>query len=75
VTSRSDAYQLERTGRSEYAELEDRIQRALERVRARTTELGTMPYTPSTPANWTSPAPTTVAEALDRLAVGGGPPF
>lgn len=25
-------------------------------------------YTPSTPADWTSPAPTTISEAIDRLA-------
>jgi hypothetical protein len=29
-------------------------------------------YTPTTPANWVPPLPTTVGEALDRLAAAGG---
>jgi len=29
---------------------------------------GTVSYTPATPSNWNSPAPTTIEDALDRLA-------
>lgn len=32
-------------------------------------------YTPANAGDWTAPLPTTVADALDRLAVGGGPPW
>jgi hypothetical protein len=31
-------------------------------------------YTPSTLGDWATPAPTTVQQALDRLAAGGSPP-
>lgn len=44
------------------------LRRALDAVGQRTAELGTMPYAAGTPASWASPAPTTVASALDRLA-------
>jgi hypothetical protein len=35
-------------------------------------EATVIPYTPGSPANWPSPNPTTVAQALDDLAKGGG---
>lgn len=38
-------------------------------IRADTGSIGTIFYTPSTASNWSSPAPTTIGEALDRIAV------
>ena len=54
------------------------MRRALDAVGARTAQLGTMPYQAGSAASWAAPAPTTVAQALDRLAaqlaaVGGVP--
>jgi len=34
-------------------------------------EASVIPYTPSTPGNWPSPTPGTVAQALDDLSAGG----
>lgn len=69
--TRSNAFTLER-GASNIEALESNVQRALEGVRAHTGELATSAqanaYTAGTSGNWTAPAPTTHAEAIDRLA-------
>lgn len=44
------------------------LRRALDAVGERTAAIGEGPYTPATAADWASPAPTTIADALDRLA-------
>lgn len=58
------------------AALQGDVERALVGVRADITAAST--YAPGDPASWASPAPTTLADALDRLAaylatVGGSP--
>lgn len=68
----TDRYTLERSGRPELEQLERNVQRALDRVSVRTRGLATpseaSAYTPSTPADWSGDAPTTIGEALDRIA-------
>ena len=49
----------------------DPLRTAFTKVNANFTELYTSSaaaYTPTTPANWSSPAPITISEAIDRLA-------
>lgn len=58
---------LATTGRAEHVELEGNMQRHLDGVRA---DMQT--YTPGNAAHWVAPAPTTIAQALDRLAAAGG---
>lgn len=51
-----------------------RVQRALDGLHQDMSGLdaGDVAYTPSSAASWVSPAPTTVQQALDRLAAAGG---
>ena len=53
------------------------VQRALDALGADVGSLSAsdIAYTPANSSDWTPPLPTTVANALDRLAVGGGPPW
>ncbi len=44
------------------------VTRALVEFAQNPDQAGQLSYTPGTPADWDAPAPTTVAEALDRLA-------
>lgn len=47
----------------------DSLRAAFQKINANFTELYTnTAYTPSTPGDWDSDAPTTISEALDRLA-------
>lgn len=59
---------LETTGRPELTGLERSVQEQLDGVRA-----DMQAYTPGVPGNWATRAPTTVAEALDRIAAALGP--
>lgn len=57
------------TGDPAHTQLETNVRNALDQLNG---NLGGMTaldvaYTPATAANWASPAPTTVADALDRL--------
>lgn len=80
-------YQLERVESDDQglAQLQENLQRVFETMSSDTDDnqsaaisaaagTGTS-YSPAVAANWASPAPTTVSEALDRLvaAVGGTP--
>lgn len=60
---------LERTGRPEVAPVEDAAQRALDQLGLDMADIETEAgaYT-ATAADWASPAPTTKADALSRLA-------
>jgi hypothetical protein len=51
--------------------LEGNVQRALDQVRGRVDTLNA--YSPAAPADWTGSPPTTLAEALDRIAAALGP--
>ncbi len=46
----------------------DSLRAAFQKVNANFTELYTSTYTPTTASDWAGTAPTTVGEALDRLA-------
>jgi len=47
------------------------VQRALDQVRGRVDTLTA--YAPASPANWSGLPPSTLAEALDRIAAALGP--
>lgn len=64
---------LESTGNPAHVQLEGNVQRALGEAQAAADAAAA--YSPSDPAAWTAPPPTTVKEALDRLAaVAASPP-
>lgn len=65
---------VETTGRPELVGLERSVQQHLDGLRGdiRDLDAGSVAYTPSNPADWVSPAPTTAQEALDRLAASAG---
>lgn len=51
----------------------DSLRAAFQKVNANFTELYSSTYVPAVPLNWNGTAPTTVAEALDRIAAAIGP--
>lgn len=65
---------LATTGRPELEQLEANVRRALDQGHGQLGALDAtdIAYAPGTPSNWVSPAPTTVQQALDRLAAAGG---
>jgi hypothetical protein len=67
------SFRLESTGAPGADAIESNVQRALDAVRARTDAIAAQPYTPGTPGDWTGAAPTTIGEALDRIAAALGP--
>lgn len=46
----------------------DTLRQAFDKSNQNFSELYNFPYTPSTPADWDGTSPTTLGEALDRLA-------
>ena len=65
------SFRLESTGAPGMDALEGNVQRALDQVRGRVDTLNA--YSPAAPADWTGSPPTTLAEALDRIAAALGP--
>lgn len=63
---------LQRTGNAATRGLEDRTEQALERLYGEATSAATA-YTPAVAADWSGDPPTTVQEALDRIAAALGP--
>lgn len=61
---------LTSTGRSEHVDLERNVRNALDQMRSQYLAMAAsdVSYTPTTPSNWSGTAPTTVQQALDRLA-------
>lgn len=71
--------QLETTGAPELESIERRVQEQLDRVGQHADTLSDGSYTAGDSSDWDSPAPTTIADALDRLAslartLNGGTP-
>ena len=58
---------IEKSGRPELQTLEAAIDRLFASLDA-----SSIPYTPAQRGDWVSPPPTTIQEALDRLAAAGG---
>lgn len=62
------------SGRPEHVQLEDNVQSITDALHndIRNLSAADIAYTPANPSDWVSPAPTTVAQAFDRLAAAGG---
>lgn len=65
---------LTSTGRGEFSALEGAVRDMGTQIHQTVTSLDAteIAYTPGDSTDWVSPAPRTVAEALDRLAAAGG---
>ena len=66
---------LQRTGDPRNRAIEDRVEAALQRAREAASSEATAAssYTPASSADWNNDPPTTVQEALDRIAAALGP--
>lgn len=78
-TNRSRRYRLESTGIppaqvGQHQRAFDGVAADMDDLDGRITALDAsqVAYTPADSADWVSPAPTTVADAIDRLAAAGG---
>lgn len=65
---------LSPTGNPDHSTLEGNIRRSFDQVTAGVNGLAAtgISYVPGNPSDWVSPAPTTVQQALDRLAAAAG---